>query len=197
MSVATKTLEHLFISKVRLKVLNHFLLTADTNIHLRGLVRELKEEINAVRRELIRLEEFKIVIPEHKGNRKYYTLNRDHYFIPEFMSLFHKSYGLGADIINNKAKLGEVSYAFLTPYYSQGFIYGQNTIDLVIIGKVELMQLEKIIAKYQKEKKRELHYTVLSLSEFQTRRRRLDTFILDLIVQDNIMLIGTVEKMIK
>lgn len=197
MSSSIKTLEHLFISKVRIKTLEYFLLNPKESIHLRGAVREFNEEINAVRRELTRLEELKLVSVEDKGNRKYFTLNLDHQFIPELMSLFHKSYGLGAEIINNKSKLGSVEYAFLTPYYTRDAEFGQNPIDMVIIGKVDLSHLEKLVSKAQDLKKREIHYTVLSDSEFQTRKRRGDTFIVDLLVQDNCMLIGSRDTLIQ
>ncbi len=197
MSSSIKTLEHLFISKVRIKTLEYFLLNPTESIHLRGAVREFNEEINAVRRELTRLEELKLVTVEDKGNRKYFTLNLDHQFIPELTSLFHKSYGLGAEIINNKSKLGNVTFAFLTPYFTRDFAFGQNLIDLVIIGKVDLPTLERLVSKAQEKRKREIHYTVMSESEFQTRKRRGDSFILDLLIQDNCMLIGNVSNLIQ
>jgi len=197
MSSSIKALEHLFISKVRIKTLEHFLLSPLESIHLRGAVRELDEEINAVRREFTRLDELKLITSEEKGNRKYFTLNLEHQFIPELMSLFHKSYGFGSDIINGKSKLGNIEFAFLTPYYIREFEYGQSSIDLVIVGKVDLAFLAKLVSKAQEKKKREIHYTVLSVPEFQTRKRRGDTFIQDLLIQDNIMLIGTVDSMIQ
>ena len=43
-------------SKVRIKVLKLFLSDVSEMYHVRGIVRETKEEINAVRRELGRLE---------------------------------------------------------------------------------------------------------------------------------------------
>jgi len=196
MSASIKALEHLFISKVRIKTLEYFLSHPTESIHLRGAVREFNEEINAVRRELSRLEELKIVTVEEKGNRRYFSLNIDHLFIPELMSLFHKSFGLGSEIISAKNKLGNIEFAFLTPHYIKGQLHGQNVIDLVLVGKVDLISLEKLVGKAQELKKREIHYTVLSESEFQTRKRRSDKFITDLLVQDNIMLVGTVEGLI-
>ena len=49
-------LKNLFISKVRISILTVFLSNINTPYHVRGLVRMLDEEINAVRRELINLE---------------------------------------------------------------------------------------------------------------------------------------------
>ena len=53
-------------------------------IHLRGAVREFNEEINAVRRELNRLEEAKILLTEKRGNRKYFVLNQSRYRLQRY-----------------------------------------------------------------------------------------------------------------
>ena len=49
-------LKKLFISKVRISILEVFLSNLDAAHHVRELVRILDEEINAVRRELMNLE---------------------------------------------------------------------------------------------------------------------------------------------
>jgi DNA-binding transcriptional ArsR family regulator len=197
MSIYKKTVENLFISKVRIKALSYFLLNPTRPLHLRGAVREFNEEINAVRRELTRLEGMKFLSTEEKGNRKYFTLNLDHPFISELMAIFHKTHGLGGEIAENIKKLGEVDYAFLTPAFTKGSYYGVQVVDLVIIGAVDMNQLSTIIRKQEDKLQKEIHYTVLTFSEFQLRRRRRDQFILDLMVQDLVMLAGKKEDLIK
>lgn len=197
MSLTQKSLESLFISKVRLKVLNYFLLNPEVEIHLRGAVREFQEEINAVRRELTRLEAAKIIKVQSKGNRKYFELNTEHPFIPDLLSIFHKSYGLGAAIIESSKKLGDVEYAFLTPAFTKNSYYGTQVVDLVIVGNIDLNVLEELVQNKQKELNKEIHYMVLKSSEFQLRKRRKDQFISDLMVQDLILLLGNIEEFIR
>lgn len=197
MSLTQKSLESIFISKVRLKVLRYFLFNPETEIHLRGAVREFQEEINAVRRELTRLEAAKIIRVESKGNRKYFQLNGEHPFIGELISIFHKSYGLGASLIEHTKKMGDVEYAFLTPAFTKNVYYGNQVVDLVIVGNIDLRVLEDLIQKNQQELSKEIHYMVLKSSEFQLRKRRKDQFINDLMVQDLVMLIGNIEEFIR
>lgn len=197
MSLTQKSLESIFISKVRLKVLRHFLFNPDTEIHLRGAVREFQEEINAVRRELTRLEAAKIIKVESKGNRKYFQLNVEHPFVGELLSIFHKSYGLGASLIENSKKMGDVEYAFLTPAFTKNSYYGSQVVDLVVVGNIDLRVLEDLIQKNQQDLKKEIHYMVLKSSEFQLRKRRKDQFVNDLMVQDLVMLIGSIEEFIR
>ena len=62
-------LKKLFISKVRVSILKTYLLDLKASFHIRELVRELDEEINAVRRELINLEEAGILKSKKDGNK--------------------------------------------------------------------------------------------------------------------------------
>ncbi len=192
-----KSLEHLFISKVRIKTLRYFALNPEAIIHLRGAVREFEEEINAVRRELNRLEETKFIICESKGNRKYFRVNIEHPFYNDMLSMFHKVYGLGGDIITNSKKIGEIQFAFLTPTYTKGANNIEQHIDLVVVGDVDLDELESIVQKMQSNKGREIHYMVLKPNEFALRKRRKDQMITDVLMQDNVMLIGNYEDLVR
>ena len=173
------------------------MLNPEIEIHLRGAVREFQEEINAVRRELTRLEAAKIVKVQNKGNRKYFELNGEHPFVGDLMSMFHKSYGLGATIIDNSKKMGDVEFAFLTPAFTKNSYYGNQVVDLVVVGTIDLNVLEEVVQKAQKDLNKEIHYMVLKSSEFQLRKRRKDPFISDLMIQDLIMLIGNIEDFIR
>jgi hypothetical protein len=197
-NLTIKALEHLFISKVRIKALKYFTLNPDRPIHLRGAVREFNEEINAVRRELSRLEETKIVTSENKGNRKYFVTNVEHPFYNELVALFHKTYGLGGEILANLKKLGDVEFALLTPAFTKRLYANMagQIIDLVIIGTIDMQVIEDIVYKVQNEVGREIHYMIMKPSEFQIRKRRSDQLVIDLILQDNIMLVGKKEEFV-
>jgi hypothetical protein len=197
MSLTVKTLEHLFISKVRIKALQYFLMNPEKSIHLRGAVREFKEEINAVRRELTRLEATKLIKVEAKGYRKYFELNGEHPLVSELICIFHKSYGLGGEILNNSKKLGDIEFAFLTPSYTKGIFMGIQIIDMVVVGSVDLRLLDEIVTKTQYETNKEIHYMVLKPSEFLLRKRRKDQLITDLLMQDIVLLIGNPDELPK
>jgi len=108
-----KGLNNLFVSKVRIKAVKYFLFNPDVPIHLRGAVREFKEEINAVRREMSRLEEIGFITSESRGNRKYFLMNKDHPYMPELMGMFHKTFGIGGSILQNLEKLGNIQFVIL------------------------------------------------------------------------------------
>ena len=191
-----KNLNQLFVSKVRIKSLKYFLFHPDTPIHLRGAVRDFKEEINAVRRELTRLEEIHFLASEARGNRKYFSLNLDFPFLPELMGLFHKCFGVGGMIVDNADKLGEVQFAILTSSFTRGSKLAGHNVDLVVIGQIELNNLSKLMEEAEKKLGREINYTVLKGSEFILRKKRRDAFIIELLMDNKILLIGKNEDLL-
>lgn len=190
MANITKSLDSLFISKVRIKAIKYFLFNLDTPIHLRGAVRELKEEINAVRRELNRLEAIKFLLSETRGNRKYFSLNPDYPLMAELMGIFHKAFGLGGAVVSSQTKLGDVKYAILTYSFAQNMKTNTQNVDLVLIGDIDLKVLAEIVEEAEKNLGREIIYTVLKENEFNLRKKRRDAFVMELLINGKIILIG-------
>ena len=99
-------LNDIITSKVRIKLLELFYANPTEMYHVRGIVREIKEEINAVRRDLQRLEEAGIIKKEPRGNRIYYWPREDYPMYGDFISIIAKTTGLGAKLIENKSRAG-------------------------------------------------------------------------------------------
>ena len=95
-------------SKVRIKILELFFSNLDEMYHVRGIVREIKEEINAVRRELSRLEGAGLFKKEPRGNRVYYWVRPDYPLFGDIVSMVSKSTGFGKAIIENRNKIGKI-----------------------------------------------------------------------------------------
>jgi hypothetical protein len=194
MSNLQKLLNYLFVSKVRIKSLKYFFSHEDTPIHLRAVSRILNEEINAVRRELMRLVEIKLLKSEKRGNKKYFILNKGFPFFEELLNIVIKSEGIAEDILKNQSKLGPVHFAGLTNSFVSGIKSSHKEIDLVIIGDVDLTLVSEIIQKEEERLEREINYTVLRLSEFNLRKKRRDVFIINLLLSTRILVIGDREE---
>jgi hypothetical protein len=186
-----KYLDQLFISKVRIKALKYFFQNQNEPIHLRGAVRELNEEINAVRRELSRMEKIGLLVSERRGNRKYFALSKEFPFFDELLGLVYKTFDIGADIINNQQKLGDIQFAVLTQGFTRSAPAGKHKVDLMIVGdNMHLQELKSIVDKTEKKLNRDIFYAVLSTSDFKVRKRRRDLFIQELFMQDLVVLVG-------
>src|SRR3990172_9200156 len=113
-------LQDLIISRVRVKTLKLFLLNPAKIFHVREIVRQTKEEINAVRRELAHMEKHGMVSKEPRGNRLYYAFRKDYPLYWDLVDLVAKTSSLGADILKNKNKLGKIKFAMLSGRFVRG-----------------------------------------------------------------------------
>lgn len=187
----------LLISKVRVKILELFLGSPDQNYHVREIVRRVSEEINAVRRELARLEKTGLLASEWRANRRHYSTKKDFIFYFELLSMINKSVGLGGAILKNRAKLGKIRYAMLSGAFVRGRPYTPNDVDLFIVGSIVLPELGAIVREEEARRNREINFTPMSDEEFSFRKNRRDPFVMSILAKPRVMLIGDEEEMVR
>lgn len=187
----------ILISKVRVKVLELFLGNPISSYHVREIVRRVGEEINAVRRELARLEKTGLLSSEWRANRRFYSLRRDYVYFSELLSIVNKGVGLGGAIIKNKAKIGKIKYAMLSSSFVRGKPYTPNEIDLFVVGTIVLPELGSIIREEEARRNREINFTPMTEEEFAFRKNRRDPFVIGVLAKPRVMLIGDEEEMVK
>lgn len=190
-------LEDLIISRVRVKILKLFLLNPAKIFHVREIVRQTKEEINAVRRELAHMEKHGMVSKEPRGNRLYYSFRRDYPLYYDLMGLVTKTSNLGADILKNKNKLGKIKFAMLSGRFVRGTTSHTDEVDLLIVGqKIVLPELSQIIRAEEARRGRELNYTIMTEEELNFRKKRRDPFIAVILSGSRVMVIGDEEELV-
>jgi hypothetical protein len=190
-------LKDLFISKTRVKLLEIFLSDPTQMYHVRDLVRRAEEEINAVRRELARMEKVGMVKKEPRGNRLYYWFRHDYIYYNDLLSLIAKSTGLGQAIIKNKSKLGSVNMVML----AGRFVRHQprkspDDVDLLVVGNLVLPELAAIIRAEEARREQSINYTPMTEDELKFRRTRRDPFLLSILTNTRIMILGDDEDLV-
>lgn len=190
-------LSDIITSKVRVKILDLFLSNLTEMYHVRGIVREISEEINAVRRELDRLEKIGLLKKEPRGNRVYYFLRKDYSFFGDLLSSVAKTSGLGKTIIDNKNKLGKISSVM----FSGRFVRrkprkSEDEVDILVVGEVVMPELAAIIRAEESRQAREINYTVMSREEVDFRKKRRDPFIQSIFMGSRVMIIGDEEELV-
>ena len=143
------SLQDLFVSKVRVKLLQIFLSEQDEIFYVRQLVRKAEEEINAVRRELGRMEARGMVTREARANRVYYGFKKSYAFYDELLRLTVKTTGIGEKIIKNKNKIGKLKFVMLSGKFIRKKTYEQQDVDLLVIGEVVLPKLALVIRSFE------------------------------------------------
>ena len=116
-------LTKIFWSRSRVKLLEKFVIedvvSRSTNgFFIRELCRDLDEQINAVRRELMNLENIGLLKSYEENKKKYYMLNKNSIIYPEISEMFLKAYDIVTPIKN--------------------FFKGRKTLELVTISEAIL-----------------------------------------------------------
>lgn len=189
-------LKELFISKTRVKLFETFLSDPNQMYHVRDLVRKTGDEINAVRRELARMEEIGMVKKEPRGNRIYFWFRKDYQYYPELLSLVAKNTGLGINLIKNKAKLGKVVLIM----FSGRFVRHQprkspDEVDVLVVGDVIMPELNALIHAEEVRRDQPINYTPMTEEELKFRRSRRDPFLQSLLLSPRVIILGTEEDL--
>ncbi len=189
-------LNDLIISKVRVKLLQIFLSQPGKIIHVRELVRQSKEEINAVRRELAHMEKAGMVSKEHRANRLYYSFRKDYPLYFDLLELITKTSGLGGAILRQKGKIGKVKFAMLSGKFARNIPGSAEKVDLLIIGSIVIPEVAALVREEELRRGREIFFTPMTEEEFVFRKKKKDPFILGILESARIMVIGDEEELI-
>ena len=190
-------LKDLFISKTRVKILENFLSDPTQMYHVRDLVRRTGEEINAVRRELARMELLGMVKKEPRGNRLYYWFRQDYIFYSDLLSLVAKTTGIGENIIKNRHKLGRINIAMLGSRFVRHESKGQpDEVDLLVVGEIVLPELAAIVRAEEVRRGQTINYTPMTEEELKFRRTRHDPFLLGILTNGRVMIIGSDQDLV-
>jgi hypothetical protein len=190
-------LDDIITSKVRIKILKLFFANPTEMYHVRGIVRETSEEINAVRRELSRMEEANIIKKESRGNRIYYWVRDDYPGYGDLLSIVAKDTGLGASIISNKTKIGKPGFIMFSGKFARHKPRRRDDeVDMLVVGEIVLPELATLIRAEESKRNHEINYTVMSREEFEFRKKRRDPFILSILAGSRVMVIGDEEDLV-
>lgn len=189
-------LKDLFISKTRVKLFEIFLSDPTQMYHVRDLVRRADEEINAVRRELLRMDQIGMVKKEPRGNRLYYWFRTDYVYFPELVTLVAKNTGLGANLIKNRAKLGNVKLImFSTRFVKKQPRKTPDEVDLLIVGEIVLPELAALVRTEETRRGQPINYTPMTDEELKFRRSRRDPFLQSILIGPRVMILGDQEDL--
>ncbi len=190
-------LADIITSKVRIKILELFFSNLKEVYHVRGIVRETSEEINAVRRELAKLEKDGILRKEPRGNRIYYSIRPEYSLFGDLISMVAKTTGLGKMIIDNKNKIGKVSFIMFSGKFVRHKEHKrEDDVDILVVGDVVLPELASIIRVEETARGKEINYTAMSRDEFDFRKKRRDPFLLGILSGSRVMIIGDEEDLV-
>lgn len=182
-------LQKLFTSKTRLKLLTLFMMNPGREMYVREIARSTEENINSVRRELANLEKIGLLKSERRGNSKYYAVNKKMPIYNELASIILKTEGVAKVLQDSLSGIG-IETTFIYGSFASGKARVDSDIDIFIIGEINEDELILKIREVEKRLSREINYVLFTTGEFERREKRKDPFVLNVLKEPKIMLIG-------
>lgn len=187
------SIEQLFGSKVRVRLLKLFLEHPAERFYVREITRLIKAHINSVRRELDNLTRLGLIIlktDEKAGaqaNRRYFEVRPDFVLFIELRNLMLKADTLlQIDFAKALEKQGDIRYLAFT-----GNFVGLRDFptDLLIVSRLAKDKCAKLVKDLEAELWRPINYTLMTPQEFDLRKKSTDRFIYKILESPKTVLI--------
>lgn len=183
-------LTKLFGSQARVKLLKIFVLNQDEKFYLRQLSRDLKMQVNSIRRELENLQSFGLLSCDEntveleerdrgKTEKKYYHVNQNFVLFPELKALMVKSQVLSNNVFVEKIRATCSPKVFIL---SGSLVSNpKSQTDILLVGRFNRDKLIPLINELEEDLGRELNYTIMDYREYSYRVDIADFFVYNII----------------
>jgi len=183
-------LKTLFSSEVRIDILSHFFMHPGEGYYIRQLEKILNKPVSNIQKELVKLEKINLFSSSIEGNQKRYTLKNEFPLYNELRNIFIKTAGL-SDLIRDELKsLKDIEFAFIYGSFASGDETSQSDLDLMIIGNISGISINRSIKKVEKKISRVINYSIYSRKEIEDRINDNDNFIKTILEGPIILIIG-------
>ena len=184
-------IERLFSSRVRIGLLKQFLLNPDEKVHARFLSKLVEAQYSAVWKELRNLEKAGLLLSIKQSNQRLFWLNPGSPILEELRRLILKTVAVGDYLRESFEKISDIETAFIYGSFARGDLDANSDLDLMIIGDLPLTALAPVITQIETSLDRSVNYTTLAPEEWGERLTSEDPFILRLLSEPRVMLIGS------
>lgn len=183
-------LSKLFGSKSRTKILEKFVIenvsgNSKAGFFIRELCRDLDEQINSVRRELMNLEDLGILRSREENKKKFYYLDKHSPIFDEIVNIFLKTYDPIGPIEEFFKGRKNISLVTVSEGLKDLLAGPSNRIvDVFVLGELDRIEFNNFLEKAFFGRK--IKYAVMSKEDFESRLEYNDKLILSILSQKDI-----------
>lgn len=199
------TIDGLFGSKTRVKLLHLFLNNPGKSFYVREITRLIDEQINSVRRELSNLLGVGVITSNTSDNKLYYEINQRYDFYVPFRAIFAgeaiEPKSVAAKVSAAKKNVvGELSWygdiralgGVRVAIAAGALVKGSaSKIDLLLVGTMGPAKVEATVASIETQEGRSIAYTTMSYDEFYYRLSVRDRFVSELLTNRHSIVVDT------
>jgi len=159
-----------FRSKITRAVLSYFFLHQNEERYPSDLSRRLSLDSGNLSRKLIELEDEGILKSRWLGEQRFYSLNKDFPLYDEYRAIVLKTLGLEARLKKALKNIPGISRAVIFGSYARNQMSSSSDIDLLVVGDQDTIEVQKMIARIQKDTDREINVYSLSEKEYNKKK---------------------------
>ncbi len=183
-------ISRIFNSKTRTELFRVYFSNPEAKYYLRELERLLSIPVSMIRSELNRLVQDGVFVSKRQGNLVYYSLNTSYPLYNELKSIVFKTIGIQGTLAEKLKKIKGIQCAFIYGSFAKDTAGASSDVDVCIIGGFDEDTLVRVITRLERMLSREINYSLYSAQEFQEKHRGKDPFIMDILANPKIFLVG-------
>lgn len=189
----TTTIDALFGSKTRVKLMHLFFNNPNKSFYVREITRLIDEQINSVRRELSNMLNVGVISNDTVDNKLYYQIDHSYPYFDAFEQIFAdtapKAKPASAQQVSADGATGPVWIEQVKDLngarvaIAAGILVdgSASAVDLLLVGNIPPAKLKQAITAVEKSEGREINYTTLTYDEFYYRYSVRDRFIMEIL----------------
>jgi predicted nucleotidyltransferase len=178
------------LTKTRAELLKLFLTNPDRSFYMQEIGRILGRKPGTFQRTLNNMVSEGILISEYRANARYLKANKDYPLYKELKSIVFKTVGVQGGIKDILEAIGNVEFAFIYGSYAKARETYLSDIDLAIIGNPDEERLIKELDRLEGKLQREINYKLYTLKEFKKEVKENEPFVLEILRDKKVMVIG-------
>lgn len=182
-------LAELFSSKARAEFFRILFGLSPEEFHLREIQRQSGLAIRTVQREADNLAGLDLLIRRLDGNRTYYRANVSHPLYKTIREMVLKT-SLLVEVLKKAFANEKADFVFMFGSAVNGKLKPGSDIDLFVIGKSGFRAVCNLLLEPVKVVGREINPHVMTLSEFNQRRKERDHFVTSVLESPVQMIVG-------
>jgi predicted nucleotidyltransferase len=185
------------LSRNKALLLRLFYTNPDQRFYIQEIGRILDKKPGVFQRTLYEIEREGILRSEYEANARYFQVNKYYPLYKEYKSIVFKTIGVIGSIKEVLGKAGPIDFSFLYGSFAKNKENYLSDIDLVIVGSPDEDKIIRDFEKLEKNLKRQINFKLYSLKEFLECVRHKDPFLLGILKDQRIMLIGEKDELRK
>ena len=185
------------LTKTRAALLNLLLTNPERSFYMQEIGRILGKKPGTFQRAINNMVSEGVLISEYKANARFFQANKKYPIYKELKSIVFKTVGVQGRIRDALEEIGNVKFAFIYGSYAKARETYVSDIDLVVIGNANEDTLIKVLDSLEDKFQREINYKLDTFKEFKKEIKEKEPFLLEIMRDKKIMLIGNENELRK